>query len=70
MFTLEQKDKMIEDIYNKASNNNDGEIWIRPSDYGFTHSSEGNDECIEVLKNLNICKKIVVDGKNLLRIQV
>jgi hypothetical protein len=61
---------MIEDIYNKASNNSDGEIWIRPSDYGFPHSSEGNEECIKVLNELQICKKIIVDGKDLLRIQV
>ena len=70
MLTFEEKERMIEDIYNKASNNSDGEIWIRPSDYGFPHSSEGNDECITVLNDLKICKKIIIDGKDLLRIKV
>ena len=48
MLTFEQKERMIEDIYNKASNNSDGEIWIRPSSYGFPHSSEGNKEILDL----------------------
>lgn len=70
MLTLEQKELMIADINNKASKNSDGEVWIKPSDYGFSHSSEGNDECIKALSELQICKKIIVDGKDLLRIKI
>ncbi|MBQ8210428.1 MAG: hypothetical protein IJZ35_07605 [Clostridia bacterium] len=68
MITEEQKQKMIDDIYRKASNNNDGQLWIRPNDYGFPNSSEGNSECIKILNELKIFKNIKVSGKGLLEI--
>lgn len=68
MLTAEQKDALIQDLYSKCMNNNDGMIWITPSLYGFDHSSDGTRACKDVLRALGICKRIEIDGTDLLRI--
>ena len=70
MITKENKEKLIDDIYEKTSNNKDLQCWIRPSDYGFKHSLDGTEHCKKFLLELNFCKIVRIDGKDLLYIEV
>lgn len=51
MITLAQQKSLMEAIRDKASNNSEKQAYIKPSEFGFTRSTAGTEECIKFLEH-------------------
>lgn len=68
MVAKERIEKLYEQAMQKANNNDDRQAYIKPSDFGFEHTSDGTRECMEVLRTDSRFKRVEMIGKDLLDI--
>lgn len=61
-------ERFYEEASRKASNNYDRQAYMRPSDFGFTATSDGTHICAKLLKEDSRFKEIKIIGKDLLDI--
>lgn len=69
MFMYADKiERFYEEASRKASNNDERQAYMRPSEFGFEATGDGTYACVELLKNDHRFKKIKIIGKDLLDI--
>lgn len=64
----ETKRQIIEDIISKASNNRDRQALVRPSEYGFERTTEGEKAFLAFIQKFVNCESVEIFAKDLVEI--
>ena len=64
----DKSERFYEEANRKASNNDERQAYMRPSEFGFDATSDGTHACVELLKRDSRFKKIEIIGQDLLDI--